>query len=124
MGTYVNKNGQQEGPFEDAEILGRLSEGFLSGTDLGWRDGMAEWIPLHTLYPEHAHKLHLKEMAPTPPHIAPEDPKDPGSKLQLFILEQVKAGKHMPAVISKLLEMGVEEDLARTLVLKVFSENK
>ncbi len=124
MPTFVSKNGQQEGPFEDPEIVGRLREGYLSGTDLGWREGMKEWIPLSTLYPEHAHKLHLKEMPPTPPHISPEDPNDPNSHLQRFVLEQLKAGKNMPHVTAKLMEMGVEENLARTLVLKVFSQNK
>ena len=118
------KNNVQEGPFEDSEIEGRLHEGYLSGDDLGWREGMQEWVALRTLYPEHTHKLHLKVLPPTPPHVAPEDPKNPDSHLQRFILEQMKAGKKMPAITEKLTKMGVEENLARTLVLKVFSENK
>jgi len=123
MATYVMKDGRREGPFEDVEIQGRLSEGFLLPDDLGWREGMGDWAPLRTLYPEHAHKLHLKDLPPEKPHVAPEDPKEPNSHLQRFILEQIKAGKRMPEVTKKLIEMGVEEDLARTLALKVYSEN-
>jgi hypothetical protein len=117
------KDGNQEGPFEDQEILGRINEGIFTRDDLAWREGFQDWTPLGTLYPEHAHKLRLKELPPEKPHIAPEDPQDPNSHLQKFIGEQMSAGKHMPAVVAKLMEMGVEEDLARTLVLKVFSEH-
>jgi hypothetical protein len=123
LSTYVLKDGRTEGPFEDQEVVGRINEGIFSRADLGWREGMKDWVALGTLYPEHAHKLHLKEMPPQTPHIAPEDPQDPNSHLQKFIGEQMSAGKHMPDVVHKLIEMGVDEDLARTLTLKVFSEH-
>ncbi|MEJ6559677.1 MAG: GYF domain-containing protein [Akkermansiaceae bacterium] len=43
---YYGQGGQQEGPFDDAAMRGRIAAGQVSATDLVWREGMAEWIPL------------------------------------------------------------------------------
>jgi hypothetical protein len=51
MATYLAQNGQQTGPFEDAHVEGWLAEGRCSPNDLAWREGMAEWVPLHALFP-------------------------------------------------------------------------
>lgn len=51
MATYLSKNNQQTGPFDDAEILASLSAGKCSREDMAWREGMAEWVPLRTFFP-------------------------------------------------------------------------
>lgn len=51
MSTYVLKNSEQTGPFEDADIQAGLASGGFSYDDHAWREGMAEWQPLSTLYP-------------------------------------------------------------------------
>jgi hypothetical protein len=50
MSTYVLKNNETAGPFEDVEIQSALASGAFSYDDHGWREGMAEWQPLRTLY--------------------------------------------------------------------------
>jgi hypothetical protein len=45
MQYHVAKNGEKSGPFEKEEVYRRLVSGELSGSDLGWCEGMAEWEP-------------------------------------------------------------------------------
>ena len=52
MGIYLWKDNQQLGPFEEADIKGRLAGGSLSYDDLGWREGMSDWTPLRQIFPE------------------------------------------------------------------------
>jgi len=43
---YYGKGGQQEGPFDEVTLRQRIAAGQVSPTDLVWREGMAEWLPL------------------------------------------------------------------------------
>lgn len=51
MNTYIGRDGQRLGPLEDAQIESGLQAGTLLPEDLAWREGMAAWQPLRTLYP-------------------------------------------------------------------------
>ena len=51
MQYHVAKNGEKSGPFDKEEVYRRLVAGELSGTDLGWHEGLAEWEPLAKLIP-------------------------------------------------------------------------
>lgn len=51
MQYHVAKNGEKSGPLDKEEVYRRLVAGELSGTDLGWHEGMAEWEPLSKLLP-------------------------------------------------------------------------
>jgi len=51
MQYHVAKNGEKSGPFDKEEVYRRLVAGELSGTDLGWHEGLAEWEPLAKLLP-------------------------------------------------------------------------
>lgn len=51
MTYHVAKNGEKSGPFDKDEVYRRLVAGELSGTDLGWHAGLAEWEPLSKLLP-------------------------------------------------------------------------
>lgn len=46
---FVGKNGQQTGPFSVEQLREMAASGQLNGTDLVWREGMAEWQPASTL---------------------------------------------------------------------------
>jgi hypothetical protein len=46
MQWYYSKNGVQLGPVEQSEILAKLSVGEISSTDMVWRDGMTDWLPI------------------------------------------------------------------------------
>jgi hypothetical protein len=43
MAIFVYRNDQQEGPYEIEELRQLLANGSLAPTDLGWREGMADW---------------------------------------------------------------------------------
>jgi hypothetical protein len=51
MGIYVIKDNQQTGPYADVDVQGGLARGAFSYDSLAWREGMAEWQPLSTLFP-------------------------------------------------------------------------
>ena len=54
MQYHVAKNGEKTGPFEKEEVNRRLVAGELSGSDLGWHEGLTEWEPLAKLLPPQA----------------------------------------------------------------------
>ena len=47
---YIDKNGQEVGPLNEAEILGGLTRGAFSQTDLV-RQGASTWMPLSAMFP-------------------------------------------------------------------------
>lgn len=50
MATYIRRNGDKLGPFEDAQLLSSLQQGIFSYDDLALRDGWTDWKPLRTLF--------------------------------------------------------------------------
>ncbi|PYJ71228.1 MAG: hypothetical protein DME76_02790 [Verrucomicrobia bacterium] len=50
MATYVRRNGEKLGPFDDAQLLSSLQQGMFSYDDLALRDGWTDWKPLRTLF--------------------------------------------------------------------------
>lgn len=50
MQYYVGKNGQQLGPFGEEQIKARVAAGELNTSDLIWREGMAAWEPIGTIF--------------------------------------------------------------------------
>ena len=52
MPTFIAQNQQQLGPFEDSEILAGIAQGRFAISDLAWRDGLPNWLPLRELYPQ------------------------------------------------------------------------
>ena len=47
MQIYITRDGQQYGPFSKEVCLSALTSGQLLNNDMAWREGMAEWSPLH-----------------------------------------------------------------------------
>lgn len=43
---HVGRNGQSLGTFPEVQILAMLQAGQLLPTDIGWTEGMAQWLPL------------------------------------------------------------------------------
>ena len=47
---YAKKGaGQHEGPYTEDELRGLADRGVLSPSDLVWKEGMAEWVPVGNL---------------------------------------------------------------------------
>ena len=49
ISIYVNRNGQQLGPYDSIQINRLLRDRELSAEDLGWHKGLEEWVPLGQL---------------------------------------------------------------------------
>ena len=49
MQIHIDRSGQRFGPYPIEQINVLLADGTLLETDLGWTDGMAEWLPLSQL---------------------------------------------------------------------------
>ena len=49
MQIHVAKNGQKMGPYSEAQVREMLAAGSIAGTDLGWHEGLADWVPLSSL---------------------------------------------------------------------------
>lgn len=46
MDIFIIREGRQAGPFSEDAVRAFLTEGSARPTDMGWRNGMAEWRPL------------------------------------------------------------------------------
>jgi hypothetical protein len=46
MQIYVHRDGQQLGPFSEAELKAQLGSGTISWQDLAWWEGQAGWVPI------------------------------------------------------------------------------
>jgi hypothetical protein len=73
---YLNRNNKQEGPLDEQAIAEGAANGTISRDMLVWRDGMAEWLPLHRtdlgrLFPQQG----------TPPPIPKSMPSVAGERL-------------------------------------------
>jgi hypothetical protein len=51
MSIYINKNNQQSGPFDEAQILEMLNSGQLSPNDFAIRQGGSQWQKLSEMFP-------------------------------------------------------------------------
>lgn len=87
---YIARDGQQIGPFEEAEILRRIEEGVLSSNDLCWREGMTDWRPIATV-------LNLATPKPSPPPM-PATPIHPVAQIAPLFL-------HIP--LARLIVMSI-----------------
>ena len=46
MEIFINRDGQQMGPYSLDDVMTYLKEGTLVPTDLAWYEGAADWMPL------------------------------------------------------------------------------
>ncbi len=49
MQWYYSKNSTQLGPVPDAELRAKLASGEVAGTDMVWKDGMTDWLPVSSV---------------------------------------------------------------------------
>lgn len=63
MEIWIGRNGERHGPYKEADVREWLRSGQVAGDDLGWYDGLADWQPLASLFPEEVNRA----SAATPP---------------------------------------------------------
>lgn len=67
MATFhINRGGTSLGTFSEEDVRAGLRSGHFLGTDLGWREGMAQWQPLAQI-PELAQGIPSAGAAVPPP---------------------------------------------------------
>jgi len=77
MATYIRKDHQRLGPFDDSEVLADLRDHKYFADDLGWREGMADWKPLRDLYPDEPLPPPIPPPPSPPPLPPPPSPPQP-----------------------------------------------
>ena len=74
MDIYIQKNGQNLGPYSIAQVNQYIGQGQLSHNDLAFHDGLTNWVPLSsiegTLFPPGG-QLVLPPSSPTLPAVSP-----------------------------------------------------
>lgn len=64
--TFVLKDGQQKGPFENDVLLACMKGGVLLDSDLAWKEGQADWIPLGDFVAKHITGAKFQDVTPPP----------------------------------------------------------
>jgi uncharacterized RDD family membrane protein YckC len=54
MEVWIGRGGERHGPYKEADVRQWLRSGQVSGDDLAWYDGLADWQPLSVLFPDEA----------------------------------------------------------------------
>nr|WP_199044876.1 RDD family protein [Dyella sp. ASV24] len=52
MEVWIGRDGERHGPYKEVDVRQWLRSGQVSPDDLGWYEGMADWAPLSTLFPD------------------------------------------------------------------------
>ena len=71
MKIYIGRNGQQQGPYSIEELNKLAQSEPITGNDMCWYEGCADWIPL----------AQLRDFIPTPPPTPPAVPQASASPL-------------------------------------------
>lgn len=62
MSTYtISREGEQFGPYSPEDLRAYINSGHVLQTDLAWKEGMANWLPIAQIYPSE-----VKNPAPPP----------------------------------------------------------
>lgn len=67
MNWYYAYDGQQQGPVPEDELARLAQSGIIGGTNLVWREGLADWAPLGTAAPHLLPAPAIPAAAATPP---------------------------------------------------------
>ncbi|KAB2849019.1 MAG: DUF4339 domain-containing protein [Hyphomicrobiaceae bacterium] len=68
---FFYRNGQQQGPVTDEVFRQLVQSGQVGPSDLVWREGMQEWLPLQTLAAQHQQRAQSQQQAVEPQHQQP-----------------------------------------------------
>jgi hypothetical protein len=82
-----------EGPFTPAEVAAKVAAGAVTAQSLGWKDGMAEWVPIESI-PELSAALTASapESLAAPAPAAPAAAGEEGFSLAQLLVQQQSGG--------------------------------
>lgn len=91
MNWFYAKNGAQEGPISTEALRAKIDSGEVAPTDLAWREGLADWMPVSKI-PDFTRQDLLQptdgfeaspsapaSVSPSSPYVAPVQPVSPVS---------------------------------------------
>jgi len=84
MAIYIRKNNEQIGPFDENQVLDGIRDGVYASNDLAWREGMAGWEPLESLYPSSS--VPLPGPPPLPPSVVAQKEQHIGDSAGVRLL--------------------------------------
>jgi uncharacterized RDD family membrane protein YckC len=67
MEVWIGRQGERLGPYRDEDVRQWLREGKIRPDDLAWHEGLTDWQPLSTLFPEDAAAAPEGSSPPLPP---------------------------------------------------------
>lgn len=67
MEIWIGRDGERHGPYKEADVREWLQSGKMSGTDLGWYEGLADWQPLSVLLPDAVARAAMPSANSVPP---------------------------------------------------------
>lgn|GEM_PF-170652 len=71
---WIGQNGKKYGPYNEANVRQWLGEGKFASDALAWRDGMAEWVPVTSMFSDTS--ASRPPQPPVPPPFANETPSE------------------------------------------------
>jgi uncharacterized RDD family membrane protein YckC len=80
MEVWIGRSGSRYGPYSVEQVLSMMAAGELDRTDLGWRAGLPDWIPLDQIvsWPPAPPRAPTSAAAPRPPTESTASPPSPG----------------------------------------------
>lgn len=92
---FIYLTDHHEGPFTPTEVAGKVAAGAVTAQSLGWKDGMAEWVPIESI-PELAAALGGAPAAPpaaaAPAAAGPAPEGEEGFSLAQLLAQQQGGG--------------------------------
>ncbi|MFT3990257.1 MAG: CD225/dispanin family protein [Luteolibacter sp.] len=99
MQWYYSKAGTQHGPATQAELAAKIASGEVSPTDLAWKDGMADWLPVSKIAEFQTNQPAVPVATVTPtstpaapsPYAAPTavNPVSAGEKIPTYLWQSI-----------------------------------
>lgn len=66
MEVWIGRDGERHGPYKEVDVRQWLRSGQVSPQDLGWHEGLADWQPLSSLFPDEVRAAAPPAYAPPP----------------------------------------------------------
>lgn len=73
VSVYIQREGQQYGPYPQEDIQGHLASGTLLPADMAWQEGMADWVPLSKFPGIEAGASTVQGFSPDPNEAIPDE---------------------------------------------------
>ena len=71
MSYTISRNGEQFGPYSEADLHAHISSGHILPDDLTWKEGMATWLPVAQIFSSGSQRGSVAAPPPFVGHLSP-----------------------------------------------------